>query len=329
MANGRILVTGAAGFLGRHVVGTLTRLHYDVIAHVRTAVAATRFEAAGLPVLVCDLRNQGELEALGRLGPLDGVVHCAGLSSNWGPRHAFEEANVHATGLLLDRLAAHGRPHVLYVSSSSVYFAFRDQFDVRESMALPPPVNAYAWSKARAEKQVLAARHLPVTVLRPRGIYGRGDGALLPRLLRAAARGPLPLFRDGQAVIDLTHVEDVAAAIAAVLRAGDVSFGKTYNVSGGEPVAVRRIIEESAARVGTAIRWRRVPWPLAHAGIRALEALHTMFRPGNEPFVTAYSAGLLAFSQTLDLSAIRGDLGWLPAIRFAEGLERTFAGEAS
>jgi len=48
--------------------------------------------------------------------------------------------------------------------------------------------------------------------------------------------------------------------------------------------------------------------------------------PKVEPIVTAYSAGLLAFSQTLDLSAIRNAIGWTPKVSFDEGLARTFAG---
>ena len=68
-------------------------------------------------------------------------------------------------------------------------------------------------------------------------------------------------------------------------------------------------------------------WPVALTAVRAIEGFHRLFRPQVEPVVTAYSAGLLAFSQTLDLSAIRNDIGWTPKVEFAEGLRRTFAGD--
>ena len=75
------------------------------------------------------------------------------------------------------------------------------------------------------------------------------------------------------------------------------------------------------------MRWRELPWPVALAAIRAIEHFHKVFRPQVEPIVTAYSAGLLAFSQTLDLSAIRNDIGWTPKVTFEEGLRRTFTGD--
>ena len=88
------------------------------------------------------------------------------------------------------------------------------------------------------------------------------------------------------------------------------------------------------AAVGTTVlavaltaRWLvpEMPWPVAIVAIRALERFHRAFLPKVEPVVTAYSAGLLAFSQTLDLSAIRNAIGWTPRVSFDEGLARTFA----
>jgi nucleoside-diphosphate-sugar epimerase len=324
MENRRVLVTGAAGFLGRHVAWLLSANGFDVVAHGRTAQSLAQLKSDGLQIVACDLEAPGALAALNGVGRLDAVVHCAGLSSNWGKRPAFQSANVDATRSLLAKLKNHGAPHVVYVSSSSVWFDFRDQLLVREDQPLPQPVNDYAWSKRAAEEAVREMRDLPTTIIRPRGIYGRGDSALLPRLLRAARRGPLPLFRGGKTVIDLTHVEDVASSIVAVLRVPEQTCGKTYNVSGGEPIAVRDIIGQSAARAGVDVRWRPVPWPVARTGIRALEVYHKTFRPDVEPFVTVYSAGLLAFSQTLDISAIHNDTGWRPGIPFREGLDRTF-----
>jgi nucleoside-diphosphate-sugar epimerase len=320
----RVLVTGAAGFLGQHVCRRLALEEFEVIAHGRTKRALEPFASDGFNTVYCDLESPTATSVLAEVGRLDAVVHCAGLSSNWGQRAAFLSANVDATRNLLAQIQRNGAPHFIYVSSSSVCFELRDKLLVTEDQPLPKAINNYAWSKRAAEDVVSEVRELPATIMRPRGIYGRGDSALLPRLLKAARRGPLPLFRGGNTVIDLTHVEDVAVAVIAVLRAPSRTQGKTYNVSGGEPIAVRGIIEQASVRAGIKVRWRPVPWTFARIAIDGLERYHKAFRPAAEPFVTVYSAGLLAFSQTLDISSIRRDTGWRPSISFMEGLNRTF-----
>jgi nucleoside-diphosphate-sugar epimerase len=324
MSASRVLVTGAGGFLGRNLCRFLAARGFDVVAHGRTPKSVTPLKSLNIETVACDLENVDETVALTELGRLDAVVHCAGLSSNWGKRAAFYSANVGGTENLLSRIQPDHSTHLIHVSSSSVCFAFRDCLLVKEDDPLPKPVNDYAWSKALAEATVRKTRDFPATIIRPRGIYGLGDTALLPRLLKAAERGPLPLFHSGRAVIDLTHVEDVASAVYAVLQTGSPTFGKTYNVSGGEPVAVRDIIEKSAARAGATVTWRPLPWAAARFGIQCIEGYHRLLRPDTEPVVTEYSAGLLAFSQTLDISAIARDTGWRPHIRFAHGLELTF-----
>jgi len=321
----RILVTGAGGFLGARIARHLAASGHQVIALGRTASSLEVLKATPVTVLVCDLADRASVSSLA-LSQIDGIVHCAGLSSNWGSKRDFERNNVTATANLLVQAKKCGAPHFIYVSSSSVYFRFSDQLDVSETSVLPKPVNHYAWSKVTAETLVRSVRDLPTTIVRPRGIYGQGDRALLPRLLRAAARGPLPSFHCGRAVTDLTHVDDVVAAIACLLQQGSKAAGTIYNVSGGEAISIRDIIGRSAKRAGIAVRWREVPWPIAITAIRAIERFHGVFRPKVEPIVTTYSAGLLAFSQTLDLSSIRDEMGWRPKISFEDGLQRTFGG---
>ncbi|MEP6564856.1 MAG: NAD-dependent epimerase/dehydratase family protein, partial [Mesorhizobium sp.] len=159
---------------------------------------------------------------------------------------------------------------------------------------------------------------------RPRGIFGAGDRALLPRLLQAARRRPLPLFRDGQARIDLTHVDDVVDAILAALAAGGSAEGQIFNISGGEVLPVRRIADEACARAGFSARWRKMPlWPaMLAAGVMEAVALRLPGQP--EPAVTRYGLGLFAYAQSLDISKASRMLGWAPKVSFEDGLDRTF-----
>lgn len=325
----RVLVTGASGFLGAHVVARLAATGMQVIAQGRDAARCAGLDAAGHTVVRRDLSQPFDAAADAAFGEPDAIVHCAALSAPFGRLADFEAANVTATRNLVDFALRKGVRRFVHISSPSVCFAFRDQLNVSERMALPEPVNAYARTKRQSEEIVLAVPGVGPVILRPRGIYGAGDRSLLPRLLGAARQRPLPLFRDGQARIDLTHVDDVVDAIVAALGAGNAAEGQLFNISSGEVLPVRRIAEGACARAGVAVRWRKIPlWPaMLAAGMMEAVARHLPGRP--EPQVTCYGLGLFAYAQSLDISKAGRILGWTPKVSFEEGLDRTFGSGAN
>ena len=318
------LVTGATGFLGGALVRCLQAMGLPVIAQGRDPARLAALRAQGIATLALDLTQPIPRATLDALRDVSTILHCAARSAPHGPARAFTLANVTATAHLLDTAQTLGVSRFLFVSSSSVSFAPTDQLDVAESDPLPPPFNAYAASKQQAEALVLD-RFPAATILRPRGIYGAGDTALLPRLLRAARRGPLPVLRDRQGRIDLTHVDDVVDATLAALQAGPTAQGQIYNVSGGEVLPITEIVTKACQRAGVAPRWR--PAPLAPLmGISAmLETVFNMLPGDREPPVTRYGLALFAYAQSLDLTKAQRDLGWQPRISFDAGLDLTFA----
>lgn len=312
-----VLVTGASGFLGGALVRSLRAEGGAVLATGRGPVVCAEIDAMPL-----DLAATGAVETLTaaaqRVG-VTGIVHAAALSAPWGRLEEFRRCNIDATRTVLEVARRLGGVRVVHISTPSVCFRFADQIGLREDMPLPPPVNAYAATKAEAEALALSTG---AVVLRPRGIYGAGDRALLPRLARALAAGPLPLLRGGKAATDLTHVDDVIAAIRMALGS---DAREIFHISGGVALPVREVVEAVGARAGIVPRWKALPVPLVMAAARAMEWHGAFF--GREPRVTRYGVGLFAFTQTLDISRAAQDLGWRPVVGFDEGLRRTFAGE--
>jgi nucleoside-diphosphate-sugar epimerase len=321
-----MLVTGASGFLGSHVLARLVASGIPALGLGRDAQRCAALQAAGHRVIRHDLSQPFDATLNAELDTVDRIVHCAALSAPFGRLADFEAANVTATRNLLDLATRQGIGRFVQISSPSVCFAFRDQLGLAEDAALPDPVNHYARTKREAERLVLAAPSVHPVVLRPRGIYGAGDRALLPRLLKAAKSRPLPLFRDGRACIDLTHVDDVVDAIMDALSAPQAAESQVFNVSGGEVLPVRRIADEACARAGFEASWRKMSfWPaMLAAGAMEVVALGLPGRP--EPPVTRYGLALFAYAQSLDLAKAKRVLGWAPKISFEAGLDRTFLG---
>jgi nucleoside-diphosphate-sugar epimerase len=320
----RIVVSGATGFLGGGLWWRLVEAGHEVVGLGRDANRGRRLEESGARFVRYDLGDEPDAALTEATGAADAFVHAGALSSAWGPRAAFLRANVTGTLNALAIARSVGARRFVFISSPAVCFRFADHLDVREDEPLARPVNFYAESKQLAEREVLAAGDLSPIVLRPRAIYGPGDAALLPRLIRAAKAGPLPLLRGGEARSNLTYVEDVVRAIEAAIAAPAGLAGRVFNIA-GEVQPLRIVVERAAAKAGITVRWRRLPWPLALGAARAMEAV-AWLRPGApEPRVTAYGLGLLAFTHTLDVSAAWSALGFEPAVGFEEGLARTFA----
>lgn len=320
---GRLLVTGATGFLGGALIRHLRAKGSNPIALGRSELQCQHLEAKGFDVVRMDLSNPCAKDQIAPLGPVDAIVHCAALSAPWGPRSAFVAANVTGTKHLLDLAEKLGVRRFVNISSPTVYFEMKDKENVREDALLPPPINAYAATKAEAERLVLTRPDLGPINLRPRGLYGAGDTTLLPRLLATAQKRPLPVFRNGAASIDLTHVDDLLSAVETALEASPECEGETFNISGGEPLPVRFIVERVCAAKGIPVRWQNRSLAPAVLVARLLETASLLMPGAGEPLATPYTLGLFAFRQSLDISKAERLLDWRPQIDFESGLAKT------
>ena len=319
----RALVTGATGFLGGRLARMLAAAGRDVVATGRNPEAGQRLESPGITFRTVDLTSPEQLRAL---PPCELVFHCAALSSAWGPMAAFRRANVDATRNLLDYCRRAGTRRLVHISTPSIYFDFRDRTDVAEDAPLPRRfVNAYAASKYAAECLLNdAARDgagPQVAILRPRGIFGVGDTALMPRLERVARRGRFPLLRGGRALVDITHVDNVAHAAMLAADAPLAAPAACYNITNGEPCAIGDILSAVLRPLFPGCRFTPLPYPPLHGAARLMETGARLLRLG-EPPLTAYGVGLMAFSQTLDISRARRDLGYSPPVPLQEGIDR-------
>ncbi len=133
----------------------------------------------------------------------------------------------------------------VHVSTPGIYFDFRDRLAIRESDPLPDrPVNAYVKTKLFAEQAVDEAfdQGLPVVTLRPRALFGPGDTAILPRLIRAHQAGRLFVIGDREPLVDLTFIDNAVDALLLCREAPSHALGRKYNVTNGAPVRLWQVV---------------------------------------------------------------------------------------
>lgn len=266
----KVVVTGAAGFIGSHLSESLLASGHEVTGvDAFTDYYPREAKERNLegPRSHRGFRLvEGRLQDIDLRPVLDGarqIFHLAaqaGVRASWGREFAhYTDHNVLATQRLLEAARQSGAPRIVYASSSSVY-GDAPSLPLRED-ARCEPVSPYGVSKLAAEHlAVLYERNfgLPVVSLRYFTVYGprqRPDMAF-HRFLKAARDGEaIHVFGDGTQTRDFTYVADIVSATRAAADSGRP--GSVYNVGGGERIALNDVlgrIEEVTGRRLTAIR---------------------------------------------------------------------------
>ena len=291
----RIAVTGASGFIGRHVVTDLVARGCDPIAIRRP------FEPAAL-------------EATFRT--VAAVVHLAGVVSAVRERDYFD-ANVAGTRVVADAARAAG---VRLVHISSLAAAGPAAPSAPRTEADPPqPITAYGRSKLAGEQVLRESGRLRWVALRPGVVYGPGDRALLT-LFRMATRGVLPLVGRRGAAYTIIHVADVVRAIAAAIDA-DVS-GEAIFVGHPAPATAREILE--GVRAASAPSALIVPVPMVVTRLAALAGdVSGAIRGRPAPINGSRYAELAAVGFACRVDKMREELGVVARIDLRDGLART------
>lgn len=254
----RVLVTGAAGYVGRAALTALSKAGHEPVALLRRA---GDIDGLGYESHVGDLLEPESLAA--PLSCVDAVVHLAAVTrarESWRDPSKHFRVNTAGTTNLLAAMSDHNVRAIVFASTGSIY----GSPDVQPMVEALPDASPhpYAASKRAAELAVewhALSEHVGATILRVFNVAGGRDPdptRVVPRVVAAAA-GQTPYFEvngDGSAVRDLLHIEDAARAFAAALdHLPPIGRWRRFNVGSGMGSSVADVVSAGERVIGTTI----------------------------------------------------------------------------
>jgi nucleoside-diphosphate-sugar epimerase len=315
----RVLVTGATGFTGGHLVRSLAARGTAVRVLVRDPARAAALTATGLQVATGDLRDARAVEAA--LEGVDLVYNIAALYREAGlPEQAYHDVNTRAVGALIAAAARAGVRRVVHCSTVGVHGDVRRPPADEEAPLAPGDLYQRTKAAGEASAREASLRYgVELVIARPTGIYGPGDRRLL-KLFRGVARRRFVVLGDGRISYHLTYVDDLVEGLR-LCGESPRAAGRTYILGGPETPTLNEIVTMIAEESGVAPpRWHLPVWPVWLLGA-ACEAACRPF--AIEPPLHRRRVDFFTKNRAFDIARARRELGFAPAIGLREGVRRT------
>jgi nucleoside-diphosphate-sugar epimerase len=309
-----VLVTGATGFIGPHLVQRLVGAGERVAALVRPETDASRLLAMGVEVVRGDVRDPVAVPraVAGRRI----VYHLARVRGS--DARVLAAVNGEGTANVARAAAAAGVERIVHAGSASVYGHIVPGSFVGED-APPRPDSAYGRSKLLGERALLGAGSAVAVVARIPTVLGPGANAWRAIFTSIEARR----FRMIGAGDNRLHLVDVAEVVEGLLLCGDTPGieGRIYNLGGPEPIRLREMVQLIAQEIGIEGGGRR---PLPAAPFRLYHRLSEVTsRIAGIGLPRAAGVAFLLTDRVLDISRARRELGYAPRVGPRETIRRT------
>jgi dihydroflavonol-4-reductase len=305
----KVLVTGATGFLGRHLTHDLVKKGYDVTVLARPTSHLAELKTLNIKVFHGDITNR--LSLLQACEDKDYVYHLAGhIAYKSSERPLMEKINVEGTANVIDACITHNTKKLLHLSSVVAVGANFKPEPINEDFEfnLSQYNLGYFETKRRAEQMIVKAHHengLAAYMINPSTIYGAGDGTKGSRKTQIkVAQGRFRFYPPGG--VNVVHVDDVIAAIHLALEKGQPA--RRYIIA-GENLLLRDLF----FMIADIAQVKRPQWPIPRFMLSFLGATGDLMRSmGKETSLSSETAVTASLYHWFSNQRAKDELGFQP-----------------
>ena len=317
MPEQKILVTGAAGFIGGHVCRRLASQGYSVRGLVRKA--SESLKSSGIELAVGDLTDSDSLQDA--VKGVDVIYHIAAIFRSNVSRKQMWDTNVMGTRRLLDLAVRSGIQRFVYCSTVGVHGEIRTRTPANEETPYGPG-DDYQATKTEAEKVVLEylrGNRLPITIFRPGGVYGPGDTRFL-KLVKGVHRRRFVMIGSGKVLYQMIYIDDL---VDGILLCGslDRAIGNIYILSGEQPTTLNELVGTVAEVLQVRGPRFHIPFAPVYAGAYLCELVCRPLKI--EPPIFRRRIDFFRKDRAFDISKAKRELGFRPKVDLKTGLQLT------
>ena len=319
----KALVTGAAGFLGGHLVEMLVERGDEVRALIQPGQDPAFLRTlADVEVVEGDLTDVASLKRAVQGTQL--VYHIAAKTGPWGPEAAYEAANVQGVLDLISAAMDAGVQRIVHTSSITVY-GHHLRGIVTEDHPYHAEDNPYSRTKISSEKLIfkqVKENGAPVVIVRPAWIYGPRDTASFGRFVKLTESGKGFILGSGKNIVPVVYVRDVAQGLIKAGDADNQAVGQAYTIANDQRVTQEEYLNLIADALQVPHISRRYPFSALYFAGRAAETVWKVKDRQRQtpPPVSTYGITLLGGDQRFSIDRARHELGYAPEFDVKRGV---------
>lgn len=317
----KVLITGATGFLGSHLVERNLESGREVRVFALPGDAkAAELEARNVQVVYGDIRDYGAVEKAAE--GIQIVFHLAAVVTDWAPKKLFSQVNIEGMRNICRASLEHGVDRFVEVSTNDI-------FGLKEGVVMDEDFGFSYWKEPYADTKIEATKiawefhqkGLPVTMVYPCWVYGPGDKTFVPEIIKALRNRSLIFWRKG-ALVWPAYVGNVIDLLM-VIAENPAAVGHGFLVHDGVSDTFEGFTAKIAESMGAPKASRYIPYGAAYAASWCLELVWKLLGKKSRPLLTTYSVKNLGSRLQFSIGKAERVLGWRPSVSYEEGFKKT------